>query len=407
MAPHHAKLPAYERELIGLVKAVRNWRPYLWGRAFTVRTDHRPLKFLLDQRLSTIPQHNWVSKLFGYDLTVEYRPGKQNVAADALSRRDEDSSSVMALSMPSFDLFSELRAEHQANVKVQQILADIAAGTAAPGWSLVDGLLLFHGNIFVPDDSSLWPRLLDDAHEAGHEGIQKTLHRLQSSFYNPHMARLVREFVRGCLVCQQNKTEHLHPGGLLKPLPVPSTVWSDIAMDFIEGFPKVGGKSVILTVVDRFSKYGHFIPLSHPYSASSVARAFFDHIVKLHGMPCSIVSDRDPVFTSNFWTELFHLSGTKLRLSSAFHPQTDGQSEVTNKIIVMYLRCLAGDRPRSWLQWLHWAEYCYNTSYQSSLQVTPFRVAYGRDPPAMVQYVSGFLLGLLLLISSCEIEMDF
>lgn len=112
MAPHHAKLPAYERELIGLVKAVRNWRPYLWGRAFTVRTDHRPLKFLLDQRLSTIPQHNWVSKLFGYDLTVEYRPGKQNVAADALSRRDEDSSSVMALSMPSFDLFSELRAEH-------------------------------------------------------------------------------------------------------------------------------------------------------------------------------------------------------------------------------------------------------------------------------------------------------
>lgn len=267
--------------------------------------------------------------------------------------------------------------------------------------------MLFHGNIFVPDDSSLWPRLLDDAHEAGHEGIQKTLHRLQSSFYNPHMARLVCEFVRVCLVCQQNKTEHLHPGGLLKPLPVPSTVWSDIAMDFIEGFPKVGGKSVILTVVDRFSKYGHFIPLSHPYSASSVARAFFDHIVKLHGMPCSIVSDRDPVFTSNFWTELFHLSGTKLRLSSAFHPQTDGQSEVTNKIIVMYLRCLAGDRPRSWLQWLHWAEYCYNTSYQSSLQVTPFRVAYGRDPPAMVQYVSGFLLGLLLLISSCEIEMNF
>jgi hypothetical protein len=143
-------------------------------------------------------------------------------------------------------------------------------------------------------------------------------------------------------------------------------------MDFIEGFPKVGGKSVILTVVDRFSKFAHFIPLSHPYSAATVAKAFFDNIVHLHGMPCSIVSDRDPVFTSTFWKELFRLAGVKLLLSSAFQPQTDGQSEVTNRTIVMYLRCLAGDRPRSWLQWLPWAKFCYNSSYQTTLQATPF-----------------------------------
>jgi len=389
VAPHHAKLPAYERELIGLVKAVRNWRPYLWGRAFTVRTDHHSLKFLLDQRLTTIPQHNWVSKLFGYDLTVEYHPGKQNVAADALSRRDEESVFAMALSAPSFELFADLQAAQTASPAAQAIRAALSAGTAALGWSLVDDLLLFQGRIFVPDDSALWPKLLSDAHDTAHEGMQKTLHRLKSSFYNGHLSKLVREYVCGCSVCQRNKTEHLHPGGLLQPLPVPSNVWNDIGMDFIEGFPKVGGKSVILTVVDRFSKYAHFIALGHPYSASSVARAFFDNIVKLHGLPSSIVSDRDPVFTSTFWSELFHLFGSKLLLSSAFHPQTDGQSEVTNKIIVMYLRCLAGDRPRSWLQWLPWAEYCYNTSYQSSLQSTPFKVVYGRDPPAMVQYVLG------------------
>ena len=139
-------------------------------------------------------------------------------------------------------------------------------------------------------------------------------------------------------------------------------------MDFVEGFPRVGGKSMILTVVDRFSKMAHFIALSHPYSASSVARAFFDNIVRLHGFPCSIVSDRDTVFTSNFWEELFKLAGVTLLHSSAFHPQTDGQSEVTNRIIVMYLRCLVGDWPRSWLQWLPWAEFCYNTSYQSALR---------------------------------------
>jgi hypothetical protein len=151
-------------------------------------------------------------------------------------------------------------------------------------------------------------------------------------------------------------------GGLLQPLPVPEHVWSDIAMDFVEGFPRVGSKSVILIVVDHFSKMAHFIALSHQYSASSVARAFFDNIVCLHGFPYSIVSDRDTVFTSNFWEELFKLANVRLLHSSAFHPQTDGQSEVTNRIIVMYLQYSAGDRQCSWHQWLPWAEFCYNTS---------------------------------------------
>jgi hypothetical protein len=108
-----------------------------------------------------------------------------------------------------------------------------------------------------------------------------------------------------------------------------------------------------------------------------MAKAFFDNIMRLHGIPCSIVSDRDPVFTSTFWKELFQFAGVKLLLSSAFQLQIDGQSEVTNLTIAMYLRCLAGDRPRSWLQWLPWAEFCYNSSYQSSLRTTPFQVVYG------------------------------
>jgi hypothetical protein len=160
-------------------------------------------------------------------------------------------------------------------------------------------------------------------------------------------------------------------------------------MDFIEGLPKVGGKSIILTVVDRFSKYAHFIPLAHPYSASTVARAFFDDIVRLHGIPLSIVSDRDPVFTSNFWKDLFAMCGTSLRMSTAFHPQTDGQSEAVNKTIAMYLRCMTGDRPRQWVRWLPLAEFCYNSSFHSALKTTPFRVVYGRDPPALPDYEPG------------------
>lgn len=235
----------------------------------------------------------------------------------------------------------------------------------------------------------LLDQILAAVHGTGHEGFQKTLVRFRSSFYNPHASCLVKDFVKGCLVCQRNKTEHLHPAGLLQPLDVPHTVWSDIAMDFVEGFPKVGGKSVVLTVGDRFSKYAHFIALGHPYTALAVARIFFDQVVRLHGLPCSIVSDRDQVFTSQLWTELFSLAGVKLRLSSAFRPQTDGQSEVTNRVLGVYLQCLAGDHPKSWVRWLPWTEFCYNSSYQSALQPTPFKVVYGRDPPSLLSYHPG------------------
>jgi hypothetical protein len=388
VAPQHAKLAAYERELIDLVKAVRHWRPYLWLRSFVVRTDHYSLKFLLDQRLSTIPQHTWVSKLFGYDFTVEFNPGKNNMASNTLSWRDEDMQSAAHLSSPAFDLYDEFHSEAEGLPEIVELKEDIAQGTTFAAWSLVDGLLLHDGHVFVPVTSALWPKLLATAHGTGHEGVQKTLHRLQASFYNPHATRLVQEYIKGCAVCQRDKTEQLHTVGLLQPLEVPSSVWADIALDFVEGFPRVGGKTVVLTVVDIFSKYAHFITLSHPYTTVSIARALFDNIVRLHGVPCSIVSDR-PVFTSVFWSELFSLAGVTLRLSTTFHPHTDGQFEVTNRILGVYLRCLAGDRPTSWLCWLPWAEYCYNTSYQSALQTTPFRVVYGRDPPSLIPHHAG------------------
>ena len=122
-------------------------------------------------------------------------------------------------------------------------------------------------------------------HEDGHEGVQCTLHRLRRDFHFPNMRQLVQDLVRSCVTCQRYKSEHLHLAGLLLPLHVPQGVWTDIALDFVEALPRVRGKSVILTVVDRFSKYCHFIPLSHPYSAESVAQAFFADIVRLHGVP--------------------------------------------------------------------------------------------------------------------------
>jgi hypothetical protein len=171
IAAQHAKLVAYERELIGLVKAVHHWHPYHWAWSFVVRTDHFALKYLLDQRLSTIPQHTWVSKLFGYDFRVEYLPGKANTAADALSRRDEHSAMVLPLSSPTFELHNELREELLHLEEATQLKEKIEKGEAAAGWTVLDGLLVHSGRIFVPTASALWPTILATAHGAGHEGV--------------------------------------------------------------------------------------------------------------------------------------------------------------------------------------------------------------------------------------------
>jgi hypothetical protein len=175
----------------------------------------------------------------------------------------------------------------------------------------------------------------------------------------------VHDFVWACVTCQRYNSEHLHPVGLLQPLPVPAIVWAHIGLDFVEALPRVHSKTVILSVVDRFSKYCHFIPLAHPHTVKSVAQSFFTDIVRLYDILQTIVSACDPVFTSAFWRELMRLMGTKLHMSSAFHPQSDGQTEAANHVIVMYLRYFTGDRPRQWLRWLSWAEYIYNTGRAS------------------------------------------
>lgn len=181
-------------------------------------------------------------------------------------------------------------------------------------------------------------------------------------------------------ICQRVKTEHVSYPGLLHPLPIPDALWKDIAMDFIEGLPHSVHKNCILVVVDRLIKYGYFLSLKHPYTFKEVVELFLQEIFRLHGLPNTIMTDKDFIFTSQFWQHLFKSMGTRLNLSTAYHPQSDGQTERLNKCLESYLRAMAFSHPKKWMNWLPLAEWWYNTNYHSALKTTPFEALYGTPP---------------------------
>lgn len=189
--------------------------------------------------------------------------------------------------------------------------------------------------------------------------------------------------------CQHQKYFQQSLAGLLQPLLVPELIWEEVLIDFIDGLPMSKGYNSILVVVDRLSKYAHFIFLRHPYSAITVAGAFIQEVVRLHGFPASIVSDRDWIFLSMFWAEMFRLQGIVPKRSTAYHSQTDGQTKIVNKSLETYLRCFIQGKPKSRAQRLAWAEFSYNTSPHLSTKFSPFKVVYGRDPPHVLRLGKG------------------
>ena len=195
------------------------------------------------------------------------------------------------------------------------------------------------------------------------------------------MGRDTQAFVNACPICAQNKSSRQAPSGLLQPLPIPRRPWSHIALDFITGMPPSDGHTVILTVVDRFSKAAHFIPLTKLPTAKETAQLMIQHVFRLHGLPTDVVSDRGPQFTAQFWKAFLTQLGASVSLSSGFHPQTNGQSERANQDLETTLRCLVSDNPTTWSRQLPWVEYSHNTLPSSATGLSPFQCAYGYQPP--------------------------
>ncbi|KAJ1686917.1 hypothetical protein LUZ63_018307 [Rhynchospora breviuscula] len=384
-------MSTYEKEFLAVVTAVQKWKHYLMGGHFVIKTDQISLKYLLEQRVHNMLQHKGLCKLLGLDYTIEYKRGVDNKVADALSRRQVSNCQFLASSdcnlvselIPNW--VEELKSSYEDDSWIQSLRAKLLSDDHTSSlYSEYQGLIRYKGKICVGNNHDWRNKLLQEVHDTslgGHSGILASYQRLKSMFYWPNMKEDVYKYVRTCEVCQLNKGEHVKSPGLLQPLAVPEEAWSSISMDFIVGLPKSEGKEVIWVVVDRLTKYAHFVSISHPYSAPSIAQLFLDQIYKLHGLPITIVSDRDPIFTSLFWKEIMEKLGVKLNMSTAYHPQTDGQTERVNQCIEQYLRCLAQHQPRKWTRWLALAEWWYNTSFHSAIHTTPFQALYGYAPP--------------------------
>jgi hypothetical protein len=236
---------------------------------------------------------------------------------------------------------------------------------------------------------------------AGHPGYQKTVAAVKSHYFWPGMKKEIAEYIARCMECQKVKAKHRHPAGLLQPLPILEWKWDVVTMDFITRLPRTSKHhDSIMVVVDKLTKAAHFIPLKTTHRAADVADIFLKEVARLHGIPKTIVSDRDPKFTSNFWKGLFKGFRTNLNFSIAYHPESDGHTERVNRVIEDMMRMYVMDKPSRWEDYLHLVEFTYNNGYLASLKMSPFEALYGRkfntpvswDNPANIIVVGSKLL---------------
>ncbi|KAA0053234.1 DNA/RNA polymerases superfamily protein [Cucumis melo var. makuwa] len=372
---HEQNYPTHDLELAAVVFALKIWRHYLYGEKIQIFTDHKSLKYFFTQKELNMRQRRWLELVKDYDCEILYHPGKANVVADALSRKLAQLTVQPTLRQRIIDA--------QSNDPYLVEKRGLAETRQAVEFSLSsDGGLLFERRLCVPSDRAVKTELLSEAHSSPfsmHPGSTKMYQDLKRVYWWRNMKREVAEFVSKCLVCQQVKAPRQKPAGLLQPLSIPEWKWENVSMDFITGLPRtLKGFTVIWVVVDRLTKSAHFLPGKSTYTASKWAQLYMSEIVRLHGVPVSIVSDRDARSTSKFWKGLQTAMGTRLDFSTAFHPQTDGQTERLNQVLEDMLRACALEFPGSWDSHLHLMEFAYNNSYQATIGMAPFEALYGK-----------------------------
>jgi len=388
---HEKNYPTHDLELAAIVFALKVWRHYLYGCRFEVFSDHKSLKYLFDQKELNIRQRRWMEFIKDYDFSLQYHPGKANVVADALSRKRAHLSAVSVKGLELLEKFrdldlnldsstgmiycgminvnnglmNEIRVLQETDQVIQEKRKMIESGKESEFKVGLDNIVRCKERICVPDNAELRKTILDESHKSKlstHPGATKMYQDLKQKFWWPGMKKQVAEYVASCLTCQKAKVEHQKPAGLLQSLDVPKWKWDSISMDFIVALPRTQRKfDSIWVIVDRLTKSAHFIPVQTNYNVSKLADIYVQEIVRLHGVPSCIVSDRDLKFTSHFW-----------------RIQTDGQTERTIQTLEDLLRACVFEDHRSWDTLLPLIEFTYNNSYHASIGMAPYEALYGR-----------------------------
>ena len=409
LTPAETRYTTTEQELLAVVHAMRTWRCYLEGcTQCTVVTDHCPLTFFETQQNLSRRQARWSEYLSRFRFNWVYRPGRSNVA-DPLSRnpvqvalltvvltRAKTSGATAGVTerstispclqrttdLPS--LMTEWPAFH----------ARIRAGYVADPWfqdprnlaklKSESGLWWKDDCVVVPDVPQLRKEILREFHDtpwSGHFGPRKTLKLIRGAYWWDGLSTDVERYCASCDPCARNKPSNQREAGMLQPLPIPKHPWESISMDFVMGLPETKNNyTAILVFVDRLTKMVHLVPTTDTVDATGTAHLFIRWVFSLHGLPKSIVADRDPRFTSKLWATLMENLQTKVNLSTAFHPQTDGQTERANRTLEQMLRMFVNSAQDDWDEYLPFVEFAYNNATQDSTGNTPFVLNHGRHP---------------------------
>ncbi|RYP29820.1 hypothetical protein DL768_011207 [Monosporascus sp. mg162] len=377
--------------------ALKEWEPYLSGtkEPFDIYSDHKNLTHFMTTQDLNKRHENWMIFLSKFNFKIHHIKGKENIQADILSRRGDYDIKVPKRRMQMLQPTEEgtLQLCEILKKPTPELLAQFRNSYDSDELKEVRQLegrskdqLLYHGKIYVPREQQ--KQFVKEFHEDplhGHQGIFKTTKRLQEKYDFPELRKTVEQVVKDCNVCNKAKAARHKPYGLLQPTEIPDKAWNTIAWDFITGLPlskdPVTGVQYdgVWVIVDRLTKYGYFLPFKGNATAEQLAYAFVRHYLDKHGIPKRIISDRDKLFTSKFGTSFFKQIGAKLKFSTAYHPQTDGQTERLNQTLEQYLRSYVNYQQDNWVELLPLAQVAYNTSVNEDMGISPHTAVYGRN----------------------------